>query len=292
MARLVIRYHNVTPPEFFADYSAFYFQNCTRGRRQTETLEEVFPQAWWLCDSAYNASELELVPAERKKILHPFHNLAAWESVVPDKETLEALQAQPEQKILFTGRVVPNKGHLDLLSVIEDYRANYGDAIVLYSIGKFDGSVDFYTEEVRRRILAAGLEKQVHFVGEVTDEKLLAYYKGCDCYVSLSRHEGFGVPFIEAQALGIPVIARDAGAAGEVLGKGGLLFGQELSHYSAAIAYLKDHPEVAQALVEEGHRNCGRYRNEPAGEALLDWIENVMQEEEPWDDSEKNCRKR
>lgn len=273
-ARLVIRYHNVTPPEFFAEYSAFYFQNCTKGRKQTERLEESFPEAWWLCDSAYNAKELTKVPESRKKRLHPFHNLTAWKNISPDRQVLDMLEREQAVKVLFTGRVVPNKGHLSLIAMLEDFRENYGDHMVLYIIGKFDGSVSFYTEEVRHRILVAGLEKYVRFVGEVTDETLLAYYKGCDYYVSFSDHEGFGVPFIEAQYLGLPVIAKAAAAAEEVLGNGALLFENEISHYSAAIAYLEEHLKVRQELIQAGRENCvSRYENEKAGKKLLDWLE-------------------
>lgn len=275
-ACLIIRYHNVTPPEFFADYSAFYFQNCGRGRKQTERLQEMFPESWWLCDSDYNGAELTKVAENRKKRIHPFHNLTAWEKMHPDSDTLAMLQGEEAVKVLFTGRVVPNKGHLQLIEMLEDFRENYGDRMALYIIGKFDGSVSFYTEEVKRKILAAGLEKRVHFIGEVTDETLLAYYKGCDYYVSLSEHEGFGVPFIEAQYLGLPVIARNAGAAGEVLGEGAILFEGEVRHYSAAIAYLEEHPELRQKLIQAGRNNCvSRYNNEAAGKELLDWLEAV-----------------
>ena len=273
-ARLIIRYHNVTPPEFFADYSAFYFQNCRKGREQTERLQAEFPEGWWLCDSIYNGAELKETLESRKLYIHPFHNLAAWEKIQPDSGTLDMLRRQERIKVLFTGRVVPNKGHLQLIAMLEDFRENYGDRMDVYIIGKFDGSVSFYTEEVKRKILAAGLERRVHFIGEVTDETLLAYYKGCDYYVSFSGHEGFGVPFIEAQYLGLPVIARAAGAAAEVLGEGALLFEDEVSHYSAAAAYLEEHPGVRQELVRAGRKNClNRYDNETAGKVLLDWLE-------------------
>ncbi len=272
-ARLVIRYHNVTPPEFFADYSSFYFQSCTKGRRQTERFCEVFPEAWWLCASDYNSTDITRVPKSRKKRLHPFHNLTAWKNVRPDSVLLDKLQQEEKIKVLFTGRVVPNKGHLELVEMLEDFRENYGDRMIIYIIGKFDGSVGFYTEELKRKILIANLEKRVQFIGEVTDEKLLAYYKGCDYYVSFSRHEGFGVPFIEAQYLGLPVIARAAGAAREVLGEGALLFENEVSHYSAAIAYLEEHPEIRRELIQAGRENCiSRYDNETAGKELLGWL--------------------
>ncbi len=277
MAHLIIRYHNVTPPEFFADYSAFYYRSCREGRQQTDDLMKNFPEAWWLCASRYNASELLDVLEERKKVIHPFHNLELWERIQPDKALLTELRGRKEVKVLFTGRVAPNKGHFSLLSMLEDFRENYGEPLALYMIGKFDGSIRFYTEELKRRILAAGLEKAVHFIGEVTDETLLAYYLGCDYYVSFSEHEGFGVPLIEAQKLGLPVIAKNAAAAHEVLGENQLLFGDNISHYSAAIAYLETHPEVRCELIQAGKENCERrFDNQKAGEELMDWIEHAV----------------
>ena len=273
-ARLIIRYHNVTPPDFFADYSPIFFQSCTKGREQTEQLQEAFPEAWWLCDSAYNAAELTKVPESRKKKIHPFHNLTAWEDIHPDRQVLDKLQEEKAVKVLFTGRVVPNKGHLSLVAMLEDFRENYGDHMVLYIIGKFDENLKLYTEEVKFQILAAGLEERIRFVGEITDEVLLAYYQGCDYYVSFSDHEGFGVPIIEAQYLGLPVIAKNAAAVGEVLGDGGLSFENEISHYSAAIAYLEERPQVRQELIQAGRDNCfNRYNNEKAGKELLEWLE-------------------
>lgn len=277
MARLIFRYHNVTPPEFFEDYSAFYYKNCRKGRRQTEVFAESFPEAWWLCDSHYNAAELPQVPEQRKLVVHPFHNLELWERVKPDETLLKALKSRKEIKVLFTGRVVPNKGHFGLLAMLEEFRENYGDRMVLYLIGKFDGSVSFYTEELKRRILAAGLEKRVFFIGEVTDETLLSYYLGCDYYVSFSEHEGFGVPLVEAQKLGLPVIAKDAAAVGEVLGEHQLTLGETIGHYSAAVAYLEAHPEVKEELIRQGRMNCeSRFDNQKAGEKLLNWIRSTV----------------
>ena len=46
---------------------------------------------------------------------------------------------------------------------------------------------------------------------------------GADVLVVASRHEGFGVPVLEAMAAGLPVVANEAGALPEVVGDAGLL---------------------------------------------------------------------
>jgi glycosyltransferase involved in cell wall biosynthesis len=50
-----------------------------------------------------------------------------------------------------------------------------------------------------------------------------AYYSAATVYVSMSEHEGFGVPLLEAMAFGIPVVAYDAAAVSETLAGAGVL---------------------------------------------------------------------
>lgn len=275
MARcpLMIRYHNVTPPEFFEGYSPFYYEQCKKGRKQTHRLSKRHTKAFWLCDSLYNRMDIPDIPDERTAIIHPFHNLGMWETVTPDERVLKELQAQQSVKVLFTGRIVPNKGHLELIQMADNYRENYGEGLHLYIVGKFDDSVRPYTKEVMYQVKARRLEEYVHFIGEVTDETLLAYYKGCDYYVSFSNHEGFGVPFIEAQKLRLPLIVKDKGAAAEVLGRQQLIFGEDVNLYSAAICYLEEHPDLKEELVQTGYENCiTRFDNDKAGRKLLELI--------------------
>jgi glycosyltransferase involved in cell wall biosynthesis len=62
------------------------------------------------------------------------------------------------------------------------------------------------------------------FTGPVPEEDLAAYYGRADVYVSLSEHEGFCVPLVEAMASDVPVLAYAAGAVPETLGGAGVLF--------------------------------------------------------------------
>ena len=62
------------------------------------------------------------------------------------------------------------------------------------------------------------------FTGPVPDEDLGAFYRWADAYVSLSEHEGFCVPLVEAMAADVPVLAYAAGAVPETLGGAGMLF--------------------------------------------------------------------
>src|SRR5262249_59944033 len=56
------------------------------------------------------------------------------------------------------------------------------------------------------------------FTGPIPDEELAIYYRHAAVYVSLSEHEGFCAPLVDAMATGVPVLAYGAAAIPETLG--------------------------------------------------------------------------
>ena len=78
---------------------------------------------------------------------------------------------------------------------------------------------------VRDQLARARLpEGRVRVLGELSEEDLRLAYRGAAAVVVASRHEGFGLPVLEAMACGVPVVAAEAGALLEVTGDAGLLF--------------------------------------------------------------------
>ena len=66
--------------------------------------------------------------------------------------------------------------------------------------------------------------EEVVFTGHVEHDDLLACYAAADLFVSMSEHEGFGVPLVEAMLMRVPVLARDAAAVALTLGGAGVAF--------------------------------------------------------------------
>ncbi len=75
-------------------------------------------------------------------------------------------------------------------------------------------------EELRRWAREVGAPNRVHFVGRLERERLRSLLHAADVFASASTNEGFGLVFLEAMACGLPVVAREVGVIGELLGKG------------------------------------------------------------------------
>src|SRR5205807_4923627 len=134
--------------------------------------------------------------------------------------------------LLFVSRMAPNKRIEDLLKVFAIYRRAWDRDARLFVVGRPDTGT--YAEALQRFAGRLGVE-EVHLAGRVSDAELAAYYAGADVFVSMSEHEGFGLPWVEAMAFGVPVIAYAAGALPETVGNAGILFTQKRYEDLAAL---------------------------------------------------------
>ena len=73
------------------------------------------------------------------------------------------------------------------------------------------------------------------FTGPVSDVDLAAYYRNAHAYVSLSEHEGFCVPLVEAMAMDVPILAYGSTAVPETLGGAGVCFTPKDLEYAAEL---------------------------------------------------------
>ena len=253
--KIIFRYHNITPAEFFKPYNEFHAFQCEAGRKQTTEFIREFKNAYWIADSSFNLEDLKDVKNDKKGICPPFNKIEIWANSKPDEGILRGLLESDEINLLFVGRVVPNKGYLKLLNILYVYALNYGKKIKLRIIGKFDEGLKKYNDEINCFINNNNLENLVEFIGEVNDSTLLSYYLGSDLLICVSEHEGFCVPIIEAQYLDLPVVALNACAVPETIGKGQLILDDDVKKFAAAIHIISQNKEYYQYLIRNAQEN-------------------------------------
>ncbi len=215
--RMVLVYHNITPPEYFVDVHPLLVQQCFLGRRELGFY--AFRSDLALGDSEYNRQELEATGFPRTGVL----------PVIPDFSHLAGppnrMQAgtfdDDSVNLLFVGRMIPNKRIENVIRWFQAYKRWFNPRSRLLLVGSHSG-FERYLAMLHQFIATIGAT-DVHFLGHVTNEELVAYYEVADIFVCASEHEGFCVPLIEAFHMGVPVIAYAASAVPATMDGAGIL---------------------------------------------------------------------
>jgi glycosyltransferase involved in cell wall biosynthesis len=213
----LIVYHNVTPPHFFQPFDPSLARQVSRGREQLQSLRKRTVLA--LGDSSFNETELRRAGYAHTGVLPIVLDPAQYD-LEPNSDLLARYQGGGV-KLLFVGRLVPNKRQEDLIKLLWYYRRIDPEAR-LFLVGS--PWVPSYAEWLQELAEMLGLADAVVFTGHVSQQDLVTYYRLADIYVSMSEHEGFGKPLIESMYFGIPVLAYAAAGVPETMGGAGVLF--------------------------------------------------------------------
>ena len=227
-ARKVLVYHNITPPELLANVPRIQRQ-ARMGQDQLRVLRDHV--AFALADSDFNAVELHTLGYPAIRTCPLLFDVADI--------TRRATGVRPHDgvfTVLFVGRVTPSKSQDELVDAFAAFRTRFGRPCRLVLVGALDADEHVFLAAIRARIAAHGLDGDVHLAGLATEQELHDWYRQADLYVSMSRHEGFGVPLMEAVAHGVPVVAWPTGAVPYTLaGAGTLLASRDPAHVAQAM---------------------------------------------------------
>src|SRR5207249_2608713 len=140
------------------------------------------------------------------------------------RPALEAILDDGLVNFLFVGRIAPNKRIEDHIRLAEHYK-RYVDAYYRFIfVGRCDVVPRYYSMVRALMTEYRLLNDRFVFTGPVPDEELAVYYRHAAVYVSLSEHEGFCVPLVEAMAADVPVFAYAAAGVPDTLAGSGVQF--------------------------------------------------------------------
>ncbi|MCU0240888.1 MAG: glycosyltransferase family 4 protein [Vicinamibacteria bacterium] len=229
----VLIHHNITPPEFFVGYDEEMVRICALGREQLATLKDSVDLA--LGDSEFNRRELEEAGFARTGVLPIYMDFARYREE-PNRVLMRLLD-DGRKNVLFVGRLAPNKGHAELIRVAGYWRRFISPDVRLLLVGKLPRKRAYF-DALQALLYEQGFTPwDVVLTGHVAHDDLLAYYRSAHVFLSLSAHEGFGVPLVESMLLDLPILARRATAVGGTLGAAGVQFDQAGPDLIAETAY-------------------------------------------------------
>ncbi|NAS97413.1 glycosyltransferase family 1 protein [Pseudomonas syringae pv. actinidifoliorum] len=121
-------------------------------------------------------------------------------------------------------------------------------------------------------------DPRIRFLGRLSDAELIEQYQGASAFVFPSLYEGFGIPPLEAQACGCPVLAANAASIPEVLQASALYFDPlDVSHMAAAMHRVLSDAPLRQALRRQGLENVQRFSWDISAQRLSQRIDALLE---------------
>ncbi len=270
-----IHFHNITPPVYFSPGSPGY-EATRRGYEQLPRIINLFDLL--IGDSSYNLEVLgpyldSPIPAV---VIPPVVEAEEVRARPYDTQLLESLQKQKGPKFLFVGRLARNKRQDRLIELFDAYFHTVDQNAWLYLVGSDQGDPQ-YRAELEALCEKLPSREQIVFTGKVGDEVLSSYYRAADMFISVSEHEGFCVPVIEAMALDIPVLAYAAAAVPETMGEAGILIQDwDVQRIVEEMQHLVNDNSFREKILTGQRKNILRY-NTASAERKLSTVVRFLQ---------------
>lgn len=271
-------YHNLTPPQWFCRYNARVVRDLEQGREELGTFVRVSDIL--LADSEYNSRELLALGAEHCAVLPLPLDSKKWD-IAANRGIASILKGHGGKNFLYVGRMAPNKCIDDVIKAFYFYHHKIEEKSRLWLIGS-DVDTELYSFELRRLVAALHLKHAVTFVGAVADSELKSFYENSDAYLSMSEHEGFCVPLLEAMHFRLPVIAYNAGAVADTLAGSGLLLARKSPAETAELMNIvATDPVIRARLIEASDKRVKEFDDSHFGEHLRRLLLEPLQAKRP-----------
>lgn len=219
--KLLLIYHNITPPAFVAQIDPALARHLQRGLEQLALLRP--HTLLGLGVSPFNESELRAAGFEHTGVLpitFDAQNYALANSPLTlDHSPFTIANSAP--LLLFVGRIMPHKRQEDLIKLLYYYRRIEPNARVALVGSPWLRSYERWLQDLAQSL---DLADQVIFAGHVSQAEMVNYFRQAHLYVSMSEHEGFGKPLIESMYCGLPILAYSSAGVPSTLGDAGVLF--------------------------------------------------------------------
>lgn len=260
--RLILNYHCITPAHYFERFDLPTCNAIARARTQLARLAPVCSGAVAVSD--FNAQELVALGYRNVEVIPPVFS-----------DTFYKAQATPVSKNgknwLFVGRVAPHKSTHKIIEAFDFYLRNCDDEAKLTLVGKCD--VELYGKKIDQLIEDRNLGDSIEMLSDCSSGELASIYAKSDVFVSLSEHEGFGVPLVEAMASGVPIVALRYAAVGETVSSAGVLIDDsEPINVGMAVKEVLENNILRDELVDKGLVRAQGFHPENTLKSYVDYL--------------------
>ena len=200
---------------------------------------------------------------------HSPHSPCIQPVLYPDAISPQAIEAMHirygERYLLHAGRIMPRKNVECLIEAFDLLAGQFADLHLVLT-----GGLGYASEQAVRLIETSQYKERIHLAGWVAEEDMAALYAGAMTLVFPSKHEGQGMPTLEAMACGAPVVASYEAASVEIAGDAVIRADCSSAQPLAdAIVPLLTSNELRRHLIQAGKKQAQPFRCEACAEKTL-----------------------
>ncbi len=210
---------------------------------------------------------VRLYGGDPDKISVIYHGIGKnYEPIIRNQE-LGVRGYASEKNILYLGRLELKK---NILGIIESYNKFRGINIQRQTKLVLAGARGFGWEKIKKAISASKFKKDIILKGYVSEEEKNELLKNAAVFLFPSFYEGFGLPVLEAQAAGIPVVISNNSCLPEIAGAGAMLVDpRNFFEIAGALEKILSSEELRQSLINAGLENVRRFSWEKCARETL-----------------------
>ncbi len=269
--RLIVTLHDINP---LLGGGRRLFARMRHAGRFRRKVRQVMQEAWRINTGSDDAATRlqDAFPGLPQPWVTPWYASAEFRPAEPGEDVAAAVAAHDLEPgfLLYLGALRPHKNWRLVLEAYAALAPSLRERHPLVMVGRRHRA----GAEADRLAAKLGIGGELCWLEALPDEDLPWLYRAAAGFLFPSLAEGFGLPPLEAQACGAPVLAARATSLPEVLGDGALLLDpHDAPAWTAAMAHLLSAPEAATDLARAGQANAGRFHARRLGEAVVRMVE-------------------
>jgi glycosyltransferase involved in cell wall biosynthesis len=221
------------------------------------------------------------VPEEKIRVIYEGYNS---NFNPPAGGQISNFQLNPKSKLpiskpylLFIGRLEERKNIVRILDAFEILKEKYQIPHQLVLVGK----PGFGYERIRAKIQDSKFKIHIQELGYVSEEEKWELLRNADTFLFPTLYEGFGIPVLEAQSVGVPVVASNTSSLPEVGGEGAVYVDPlRAESIAEGVQKLLSDKAFRDGIIMKGKENTARFgwdgcASKIAGLLVKDKIENI-----------------
>jgi len=189
------------------------------------------------------------------------------------KKSKSQIKSQNFKYILCLGRIELKKNILGVVEAFDILKEKYNLPHWLI----LAGPIGFGYQKIKERIQKSKFKKQIIETGYLTETEKQKFLSQADIFLFPSFYEGFGLPILEAQVQGVPIVTSNLSSMPEIAGQGAVLIDpHKPSEIAEAVYLIAQSKKIQEELIEKGFQNVKRFSWLKCARETLKVLENLL----------------